>query len=59
MQHTHRMNDFDKLVRCSALKLVAVGVAIGFLLGFVVGSVATYYSIERTVIIPLSEGIRP
>ncbi len=52
------MNDLDKRIRRSAIKLVAVGVAIGFLIGFVVGSIATYRNIERTMVIPLQQGIR-
>ena len=52
------MDDFDKQVRRSALKLVAIGVAMGLLIGFVVGLTVAHYSIERTVVISLSEGIK-
>ena len=52
------MNDFDKRVRRTALRLVAVGVAIGFLLGLAVGATVVYYSVERTVVVPLTQGIR-
>lgn len=52
------MDDLEKRVKRSALKLLAAGMAIGFLLGLVVGSTLNYYTIERTVIMPLSQGIR-
>jgi hypothetical protein len=35
-----------------------MGVAIGFLIGLPVGATVAYYSIERTVVISLSEGIK-
>ncbi len=52
------MDDFDKQVKRSALKLVAIGVAMGLLIGFVVGLTVAYYSIERTVVVPLGQGIK-
>jgi ABC-type nitrate/sulfonate/bicarbonate transport system permease component len=58
MRYTSRMDDLDKRIRRSAIKLVAVGVVIGFLVGFAVGVTVNYYTIERTVVIPLSQGIR-
>ena len=59
MHYTSRMDQFDKQVRRSALKLYAIGVAMSFLFGFiVVGLTVAHYSIELTVIAPLSQGIR-
>lgn len=52
------MDDFDRQVRRSALKLYLMGVAMGVLIGFVVGITVAYYSIERTVVVPLGQGIR-
>jgi hypothetical protein len=58
MGYTSRMNELVKRIRRSALKLVAVSVLIGFLLGLAVGAKINYYSVERTVIVPLGQGIR-
>jgi ABC-type nitrate/sulfonate/bicarbonate transport system permease component len=52
------MDDLDKRIRRSAIKLVAVGVAIGFLIGLAVGATVAYNSIERTVIVPLGQSIK-
>jgi len=48
------MNDFDKQVRRSALKLVAVGFLLGLLVGFLVGVSQG----DKTIIIPLTERIK-
>lgn len=53
MRYTHRMDDFDKQVRRSALKLVAVGFLIGLLVGFLVG----VSQADRVVVIPLLQGM--
>jgi len=48
------MDDFDKQVRRSALKLVAVGFLLGLLVGFLVGLSQG----DRTIVISLTEGIK-
>ena len=48
------MDDFDRQVRRSALKLVAVGFLLGLLVGFPLGVSQG----DRTIVIPLTEGIR-
>ena len=58
IRYTSTMDDFDKQVRRSALKLVAIGVAMGLLIGFVIGLTVAHHSIERTVVVPLGQGIR-
>ena len=51
------MDGFDKRIRRSALKLAAAVMALGFLIGLAVGATVAYYTIERTVVVPLSKGI--
>jgi len=54
MGYTPRMDDFDKQVRRSALKLVAVGFLLGLLVGFIMG----VNQGDKTIAISLTEGIR-
>jgi hypothetical protein len=51
------MDETDRRIRRSALKLVAISLALGFLLGFAAGAVVMYHSIDRVVVIPLQPGV--
>lgn len=52
------MSDINKRVRRSALRLIAISMLMGFMIGFAVGAVVMYHSIDRTIVIPLTEGIK-
>ena len=52
------MDDFDRQVRRSALKLVAVGFLLGLLIGFVVGVSQGDSQGDRTIVITLTEGLK-
>jgi hypothetical protein len=58
MRYNSRMDDFDRQVRRSAIKLLLLGISMGFLIGFVVGLTVAYQSIERTVVIQMGQGIK-
>lgn len=63
MAHPHQpryppgMNESDKRIRRSTLRLVAASLALGFLIGFGVGVAVTYHSISRVVVVTLDSGI--
>ena len=52
------MDEIDKRVRRSALKLIASSLALGFMIGLAVGAAIVYYSIDRVVVIPLEPGVK-
>ena len=52
------MDEIDKRVRRSALKLIASSLALGFMIGLAVGATMVYYSIDRVVVIPLEPGVK-
>jgi hypothetical protein len=58
MRYTPPMKDTDKRVRRSAFHMIALSMALGFLIGFVVGAVVMYRSIDQTVVMPLTEGVK-
>ena len=51
------MDESEKRIRRSALKLIAVSLSLGFLIGLAVGAAITYNSIERVVVVPLTPGV--
>jgi hypothetical protein len=51
------MDETDRRIKRSTLKLIAISLALGFLLGFAAGAVVMYHSIDRVVVIPLEPGI--
>ena len=51
------MDESEKRIRRSALKLVAYSMAIGFLIGLAVGATITYNSIDRVIVVPLEPGV--
>ena len=51
------MDETDRRIRRSALKLIAISMALGFLLGFGAGAVVMYHSIDQVVVIPLQPGV--
>ncbi len=51
------MDEMDKQIRRSALKLIAINLALGFMIGLAVGATVVYYSIDRVVVIPLTPGM--
>ena len=52
-----RMDEKDKRIRRSALKLIAISLALGFMIGLAIGATVVYYSIDRVVVIPLAPGV--
>ena len=48
----------DKRIRRSAIKLALVGMAIGLLIGLAMGYTVGWITIERTVIVPVQQGIK-
>ena len=52
------MDESEKRIRRSALKLVASSLALGFMIGLAVGATVVYYSIDRVVVIPLEQGVK-
>ena len=51
------MDEIDKRVRRSALKLVIISLSLGFLIGLGVGIAVAYCIIDRVVIVNIDEGI--
>jgi len=48
----------DKEFRRAKFRLAASAIALGFIIGLGVGLAVAYHTIERTVVIPLPQGIR-
>ncbi|MCB1690006.1 MAG: hypothetical protein KDI33_16030 [Halioglobus sp.] len=51
------MDDIDKRIRRSALRLIAISIAVGFMLGFAVGAMVVYHSVDQVIVVPLTQGI--
>ena len=51
------MDEIDKRVRRSALKLVIISLSLGSLIGLGVGIAVAYCIIDRVVIVNIDEGI--
>ena len=51
------MDEPERRIRRSALKLIAASLALGFLIGVAVGAAITYNSIERVMVVSLNSGI--
>jgi hypothetical protein len=51
------MDETEKRIRRSALKLIAISMALGFLIGLGVGLTIAYNTIDRVVVVPLDQGI--
>ena len=51
------MDEIDKRIRRSALKLIAISLALGFMVGLAVVATVVYYSIDLVVVIPLAPGV--
>ena len=58
MRYTFHMKDLDKRVRRSALRMIALSIGLGFMIGFAVGALVMYHSIDQTIVIPLTQGIK-
>jgi len=52
------MDEIEKRVRRSALKLLAAGVALGLLIGLGIGLQVGYSYGERVLVVPLEDGIK-
>ena len=54
-----RMDEIDKRVRHSALKLVAISLALVFLISLAIGAMVVYYTIDRVrvVVAPLAPSL--
>lgn len=48
------MDEADKRIRRSALKLIVISLALGLLIGLAIGATVAYYNIDRLVVVPLA-----
>jgi len=47
------MDEIERRVRRSMLRVVAISVALGFLIGFAAGGLYVYHSIDQVVVVPM------